>query len=467
MPDRRSITSGVTNLPAVLISVALLLMALIFASETMVKRDGASAAPSLVLSCVAPTDTPTATTTPQAPKKTIVVAAFTGFLGAGGGPANGMQQLLNAYPPVGGNVVAKARFAHFQQRRAVAFIQRHSPPAEIVLVGHSFGGDATIEVAERLAKVGLSVKAIVQIDSVGIGDSVLPANVAKGLNYWQTAAGVFEPEGEHPVRGSTNVHAETHFPLKANITHINIDNNPNLHAEVVDFSLGAKPTPVSPGVTPATPTPGRKVTVQDPLCINAASPVLTSWDSGVVSLKGSKELSQDDGLIIDVDFNNKVLYMADTTNALEFVTIDVDGGSLLDSHQLEVELQFDDRGAEFQSGQAAGLLSVSSPGSGTFQETVNLTDKVFAFGGFTLEIVQNGGGIAQIDSVRVQLQADIISETSVGGIAELPDVDTASLQVADSSGPGAGAVVGVVAAVAAGALALGGAAWYARRRWLM
>ncbi|MCH8850576.1 MAG: hypothetical protein IIC89_07105 [Chloroflexi bacterium] len=84
-----------------------------------------------------------------------------------------------------------------------------------------------------------------------------------------------------------------------------------------------------------------------------------------------------------------------------------------------------------------------------------------------MEIVQNGGGIAQIDSVRVQLQADIISETSVGGIAELPDVDTASLEVADSSGPGAGAVVGVVAAVAAGALALGGAAWYARRRWLM
>ena len=55
----------------------------------------------------------------------------------------------------------------------------------------------------------------------------------------------------------------------------------------------------------------------------------------------------------------------------------------------------------------------------------------------------------------------------IGGIAELPDVDAASLTAGDSSGPGAAAVVGVAAAIAAGVVALGGAAWYARRRWLM
>lgn len=51
----------------------------------------------------------------------------------------------------------------------------------------------------------------------------------------------------------------------------------------------------------------------------------------------------------------------------------------------------------------------------------------------------------------------------VGGIAELPAVAGTALEV-ESSGVGAGVVGGVVAAVAAGAVALGGAAWYARRR---
>ena len=55
----------------------------------------------------------------------------------------------------------------------------------------------------------------------------------------------------------------------------------------------------------------------------------------------------------------------------------------------------------------------------------------------------------------------------IGGIAELPGADAAPLAAPDSAGPSAGAVVGIAAAIAAGVVALGGAAWYARRRWLM
>ncbi len=53
----------------------------------------------------------------------------------------------------------------------------------------------------------------------------------------------------------------------------------------------------------------------------------------------------------------------------------------------------------------------------------------------------------------------------VGGIAELPEVAGTQLEEADSSGRDRGIVAAVVAAVTAGAIALGGAAWYARRRW--
>ena len=53
----------------------------------------------------------------------------------------------------------------------------------------------------------------------------------------------------------------------------------------------------------------------------------------------------------------------------------------------------------------------------------------------------------------------------IGGIAELPEVAAPPLEAPDSSGSSTGLIAGIVAAIAAGTLALGGAAWYARRRW--
>lgn len=57
-------------------------------------------------------------------------------------------------------------------------------------------------------------------------------------------------------------------------------------------------------------------------------------------------------------------------------------------------------------------------------------------------------------------------ETAVGGIAGLPDLASAPLETTDSSGGSAGFLAAVAAAGAVAVIALGGAAWYARRRWL-
>jgi hypothetical protein len=55
--------------------------------------------------------------------------------------------------------------------------------------------------------------------------------------------------------------------------------------------------------------------------------------------------------------------------------------------------------------------------------------------------------------------------TKVGGAAQdLPDIAGAPLEAPDSSGGNGGALVGLIAGVTAGVVALGGAAWYARRR---
>ena len=53
----------------------------------------------------------------------------------------------------------------------------------------------------------------------------------------------------------------------------------------------------------------------------------------------------------------------------------------------------------------------------------------------------------------------------VGGIAELPEVAGTPLETGGSSGGNVGILAGVVGAVAVGAVALGVAAGYARRRW--
>ena len=54
--------------------------------------------------------------------------------------------------------------------------------------------------------------------------------------------------------------------------------------------------------------------------------------------------------------------------------------------------------------------------------------------------------------------------TGIGGIAELPEVAEAPLDATGSSGGNAGLLAGVIIAVVAGVVALGGAAWYVRRR---
>ena len=55
-------------------------------------------------------------------------------------------------------------------------------------------------------------------------------------------------------------------------------------------------------------------------------------------------------------------------------------------------------------------------------------------------------------------------DLGVGGIAELAESAGTPLAASDSSGSNMGLIAGIVAAIAAGAVTLGGAAWYTKRR---
>jgi pimeloyl-ACP methyl ester carboxylesterase len=57
--------------------------------------------------------------------------------------------------------------------------------ARVILYGQSWGGAAAIATAEDLDKLGVPVLLTVQVDSVGIHDRKIPANVLAAVNYYQ------------------------------------------------------------------------------------------------------------------------------------------------------------------------------------------------------------------------------------------------------------------------------------------
>lgn len=60
--------------------------------------------------------------------------------------------------------------------------------ARIIIFGHSWGASETVELARQLGKDGIPVLLTIQVDSVsklGENDSVIPANVAQAVNFYQ------------------------------------------------------------------------------------------------------------------------------------------------------------------------------------------------------------------------------------------------------------------------------------------
>ena len=118
------------------------------------------------------------------------------------------------------------------------------------------------------------------------------------------------------------------------------------------------------------------------------------------------------------------------------------------------------------------MLAVASAGAGNWGEVTKLTasdaqtEDLFgisvAVSGDTVVVGALGddAGGAEAGTAYV-FEAPAV----VGGIAELPEVAGTPLDTPDSSGSNIGLLATVAGAIAAGALALGGAAWYARRRW--
>lgn len=73
-----------------------------------------------------------------------------------------------------------------QQEEIIKQIKKRDPSEPIILVGHSFGGDGVMEIAQELNKIENGFRKIdllVTLDSVGYDNDIVPQNVKKNLNF--------------------------------------------------------------------------------------------------------------------------------------------------------------------------------------------------------------------------------------------------------------------------------------------
>jgi pimeloyl-ACP methyl ester carboxylesterase len=102
----------------------------------------------------------------------------------------------------------------------------------IVIVGHSLGGAASTQMAEIMQQQGAKVALIVNYGPPG--NQVIPANVARVVNYYGVVGGI-------AVRGPGSRAAITNVNLSAdpNINHFNMDKSPRLEAKTMAQILAA------------------------------------------------------------------------------------------------------------------------------------------------------------------------------------------------------------------------------------
>ena len=101
----------------------------------------------------------------------------------------------------------------------------------IVLVGHSFGADAVMFMADSLGQMGVPVALVIPFD--GTYSHAASANVARVLNIYKSEAKITPGPGFHGEL--TN-----YYVSDANITHTNIDDDSRLHMMAINKIRGTR-----------------------------------------------------------------------------------------------------------------------------------------------------------------------------------------------------------------------------------
>lgn len=159
--------------------------------------------------------------------KKPAVIFIEGFSPFGISNGDGISEMADNYP-------GAKKFSWQQHDEIMKEIKKHSPEQPVVLVGHSFGGDTAIEVANDFNSVKngfRSIDLLVSIDAVGMNKTIIPMNVKKNLNFFG--------EGILPfIHGDPNIarntkHTEVINELRTE-WHSKMDDNPEVQYEIFE-----------------------------------------------------------------------------------------------------------------------------------------------------------------------------------------------------------------------------------------
>jgi hypothetical protein len=138
---------------------------------------------------------------PPLPDRSCVVVGFLGGRDRWNDEDKGVRQLALGLRDSEGKIFAET----FENRRrdvAEEFVRQvlgdGSSGKRLVVYGQSFGGAAVLKFARTLEKLSIPIALTVQIDSVGRGDGLVPANVRFALNLFQSDGWFIR--GEEPIR---------------------------------------------------------------------------------------------------------------------------------------------------------------------------------------------------------------------------------------------------------------------------
>lgn len=105
----------------------------------------------------------------------------------------------------------------------------------IILIGHSAGATAAIDMAEKLGQAGVTVSLVVTFDPVF--RSVVPGNVRRAVNFY-FSNGVGTPLAPGPMfRGSLR---NIDMKGRSDLGHTSLGGAADIHAQVVGYVLAAR-----------------------------------------------------------------------------------------------------------------------------------------------------------------------------------------------------------------------------------
>jgi thioesterase domain-containing protein len=140
-----------------------------------------------------------------------------------------LNNQLHAHGVTNSVVTSYSDWSDLANHIAADYRRDRGHAAPIILMGHSFGADATLEIAGQLATQNVPVALIINFDAVT--ETVVPKNVAHVINFYETKDNGLALKAGAGFKGKLeNIDA---VKIDPEIGHLNIEKSQRLHARAI------------------------------------------------------------------------------------------------------------------------------------------------------------------------------------------------------------------------------------------